>query len=151
MRSLALSAAVALALPLSARAAEASGFVRTTEGALELTGSGSFFGVYRPQRVEAPPPEGAEATPRPGPAAAAADPCRAQRSRYLRALLRMTGIDLDDPAAFLDGLAGAPSRSAQLFSAYGLLAGVDPIRPLAWDFELRSLARELARCGAGAR
>jgi hypothetical protein len=64
----------------------------------------------------------------------------------------MDGIDLEDPLALLDGLAGpSVNPGALLFSAYGLLPGVDPVRPLAWDFELQGLARELAACEIGER
>jgi hypothetical protein len=82
----------------------------------------------------------------------ATDPCRAPRSAYLRQLLRTAGIELDDPLALLEGLAGARGyEAAALFTPYGLLPGIDPIRPLAWDSELRRLGRELTRCAAGER
>ncbi len=148
MRSRSLALVLAALSPLVVRAVEASGFVRTDEGALELTGPRSFFGVYQTPRVAPAAP--ATAAPALAPGAPREDPCRSERSRYVRALLRMAGIDLEDPLAFLDGLSGAQTQNTALFSAYGLLGGVDPIRPLAWDLELRSLARELTRCGRGA-
>jgi hypothetical protein len=59
----------------------------------------------------------------------------------------MTGVDLDDPLAFLDGLAGPGGyQGALLATPLGVLPGVDPVRPLAWDAELRSRARDLAAC-----
>ncbi len=131
------------------------GFLRVEGGAL-AAGTGTF-GVY-PAGSRTPPPPAVLAGPMraqaPGAATAApAQPgerCRPERARYLRRLLYMTGIDLEDPVAFLDGLAGREGASeAFLFTAYGLLPGVDPIRPLAWDLELRSLARELAACQRG--
>jgi hypothetical protein len=63
----------------------------------------------------------------------------------------MIGIDLEDPLGFLDGLAGSEGYSgALLFTPYGQLPVIDPIHPLAWDLELKSLARELASCQRGA-
>jgi hypothetical protein len=59
----------------------------------------------------------------------------------------MTGVEVDDPLAFLDGLAGPGGyQSALLATPLGVLPGVDPVRPLAWDAELRSRARDLAAC-----
>ena len=130
------------------------GFVRVDDPRGAASGSGTF-GVYPAGAYgRTPPPPGSaaevasrEPAPRP-----AADPCRRERSRYLRRLLQMDGIDLDDPLAVLDGLSGPEGYAgAALFSGYGLLPVVDPIRPLAWDLELRSLARDLAACAAGAR
>jgi hypothetical protein len=150
-RSLAILVAV---YPLSVHGAGGPGFVRTDRGSLELTGPRSFFGVYRaapppapvPARADAPPPRDAAS---PG---VAPDRCRAERSAYVRQLLRATGVGVDDPLALLDALAGSRgSQGAQLFSIYGLLAGVDPIRPLAWDMDLRTLARELERCSRADR
>lgn len=143
--------------------------IRTPEGFIRLEGSGAApaslvsFGTYRP----VPPQVTAAAHGTPvvartdaveeasggdgsAPSAAASparEPCRVERSRYLRRLLSMSGIYLDDPLAFLEGMTGAGGYPAHyLFTAVGLLPGSDPIRPLAWDLELRSLARELAAC-----
>ncbi|MFL5274627.1 MAG: hypothetical protein ACJ79E_21435, partial [Anaeromyxobacteraceae bacterium] len=89
-----------------------------------------------------------DAAPRPPPV----DPCRRERSAYLRQLLRATGVDLDDPLALLDGLAGPRGYdAAALFTPYGLVPGVDPIQPLAWDSTLRTLANDLARCARAAQ
>jgi hypothetical protein len=133
------------------------GFIRA-EGPALAAGAGTF-GVY-PAGSRMPPPPAlltAAARPQQDETAAPArpsDPCRPERSRYLRRLLYAIGIDLEDPIAFLDGLVGREGSSSGplLFTAYGQLGMVDPIHPLAWDLELKSLARELAACqAAGAR
>ena len=158
MLSRALPLLVASALPFAA-AAEPSGFVRTDEGTVELTGPQSYFGTYRaqaqpastvaPARAPAPP----QPDESPGAATAAAAPatpvdaCRAERVAYLREVLRASGIHLDDPISFLDGLVGPGGYpSAWLFTPHGVLRNLDPIAPLAWNFQLRSLARDLERC-----
>ncbi len=152
----------------------ASGELRVPEGFIRLEGppeegtssSPGSFGVYRPSvrarsdARAAPDPS----RPNPEPATAAAPPselpaaepqaaspspdgCRAERSAYLKRVLHMQGIEVSDPVAFLQGLAGPERASGSyLFSSYGLLPGFDPVRPLAWDSELRSRARELAAC-----
>jgi len=64
----------------------------------------------------------------------------------------MTGVDVDDPITFLEGLAGPGGyQGALLATALGVLPGVDPIRPLAWDAELRSRARDLTACARASR
>jgi hypothetical protein len=81
---------------------------------------------------------------------AGADPCHAQRNRYFRRVLRMSGVDVERPLELLDGLAGPGSRGGNLLIGGYLMPGVNPIQPLAWDQELRSLARDLATCEARA-
>ncbi|GEJ55277.1 hypothetical protein [Anaeromyxobacter diazotrophicus] len=129
------------------------GFLRL-EGGPPLAGTGTF-GVYPAGSRMPPPPALVAGAARAqasdaavaAPPAKPGEPCRPERARYLRRLLYMSGIDLADPVGFLDGLAGREGAAGSfLFTAYGLLPGVDPIRPLAWDFELQSLARELAAC-----
>ncbi len=71
-----------------------------------------------------------------------ADGCRAERDRYLRRLLYMAGIDVDDPATLLEALRGPPLP----FGPFGVVLPVDPVHPLAWDLELRSAARDLVEC-----
>ena len=176
MRPLAL-ALLAAALPASAQLAP-PGVVRSDRGAVEVlpprpgateirtpegfirveggvlgAGAGSF-GVYQAgARVPPPPLVAVAARPQVEDVARAqplAEPCRPERSRYLRRLLYMAGIDLEDPLGFLEGLSGREGTSSGiLFTAYGLLPAIDPIHPLAWDLELRSLARELAACQRG--
>jgi hypothetical protein len=135
--------------------------VRTPEGFLRVEGPAGAAGGSFTVRTFAPPAAtspAARARTAPeaalGPAGSATaqadDPCRSYRSRYLRRLLQMSGIDLDDPLAFVDGLGAGRVDAATVFSSYGLLADVDPIRPLAWDLELRSLARDLTACAAAA-
>ena len=138
------------------------GFIRA-EGSVSASRGSGTFGVYAAGTYgghAAPPPGPGEAGAAYGPPSAPEgavgrpppDRCRRERNRYLRRLLRMDGIDLEDPLALLGGLAGpSVNPDALLFSAYGLLPGVDPVRPLAWDFELQGIARELAACEIGER
>jgi hypothetical protein len=81
-----------------------------------------------------------------GPAYALADPCRAERTAYLRELLETEGIELDDPVGLMEGLEG--DVFAPGFNWFWLALRVDPIRPLAWNGDLRTLARQLARCAS---
>lgn len=76
------------------------------------------------------------------------DPCRAERSAYLTELLRTQGVVFEDPAGLLEGLEG--ERFATRLADYWLAFSIDPLRPLAWDPELRDRGAALARC-AGAR
>lgn len=86
-----------------------------------------------------------------GQGSAPADACRDERSAYLKRLLHMAGVEVDDPISFLEGLAGPGGyEGALLTTRLGVLPGVDPIRPLAWDQELRSRARDLAACARAA-
>lgn len=162
-------------LPPRAGASE----LRTPEGFLRVEGgmigaSSGTFGVYPAGAYGAgtstggvtggaygagarPPPPSVAAAPQPQPELAPAGPpaglerCRPERTRYLRRLLYFVGIDVDDPLALVDGIAGAPGAASGsfLFTAYGALGGLEPLRPLAWDQELRSLGRELAACQRG--
>ena len=144
MRARALTTLAAV-FPLIVQAATGSGFVRTDGGSLELTGQRSFFGVcpaLEPGGLGARPAAPLGAADR-APAAAAPDPCLAARTAYVRHLLRTAGIEDEDPLALVEALAGHPESSPL---AAALLAGVDPLRPLAWDSQLRSLARDLERC-----
>jgi hypothetical protein len=128
------------------------GFIRL-EGTSAVPAGYASFGTYRAAQsasyqvvasAAAPPGGDRVLPPPPGPPR---DPCRAERSSYLRRLLYMQGIYLDDPIAFLEGMTGPGGYPPQyLFTALGLLPSLDPIRPLAWDQELRSLARDLSAC-----
>jgi hypothetical protein len=82
-----------------------------------------------------------------GPVYAVADPCRAERTAYLRELLETEGIELDDPVGLMEGLEG--DVFAPGFNWFWLSLRVDPIRPLAWNSDLRTLAERLARCASG--
>ena len=138
------------------------GEIRTAEGFIRAEGpdpggAPGSFGTYHPAaRRPAAHPGGAAAVPvdaAPAELAAAerrarTDPCRPERDRYLRQLFRAAGIDLERPGALLQALAGPGGYTGEyLFTAYGLLAGLEPMRPLAWDADLRLAADELAECG----
>jgi hypothetical protein len=145
------------------------GFIRLEPGGPSGEGVGSFSvvpaGAFArpspaPPRPVAPDerPESGLALAPPGPAfepggmvdtgapSSGPDPCRYQRWRYARHLLRSAGIDVADPLALLQGLAGASAYGGDILSSGYLLSGIDPIRPLAWDMTLRSIARDLATC-----
>jgi hypothetical protein len=98
-------------------------------------------------------PPGGERIPAPfdpmgaGAVYALADPCRAERNAYLRELLETEGIELDDPVGLMEGLEG--DAFARGFNWFWLSLRVDPIRPLAWNSDLRTLADRLARCASG--
>lgn len=77
-------------------------------------------------------------------ASAGAAACTAERSAYLAELWRSWGIEVSDPAAFLDALEGGATGPSTGFSWFALQA--DPFRPLAWSSELRARAEALARC-----
>jgi hypothetical protein len=78
-------------------------------------------------------------------ARAATDPaCREQRSAYLRELWKMSGIEVKDPEALIEGLEG-PAQGARTGFFWFALA-TDPFRPLAWSSDLRSRADALASC-----
>lgn len=132
------------------------GFIRVESGV--IGGGAASFGVYQRAVASRPAPTSAAAPPRSvqapegvpnaPPVAPPLDPCRAERSRYVKRLLYMSGIvDVPEPLDFLEGLAGtAQATGPLLFTEYGQLPGIDPIRALAWDLELKSIARELADC-----
>lgn len=81
-----------------------------------------------------------------GPAYALADPCRAERTAYLRELLRLEGIEVADPVGLMEGLEGA--TFARGFNWFWLSLRIDPIRPLSSSSNLRALADRLARCAS---
>lgn len=150
------------------------GFIRVEPGQAPEEGTGSFSIVQASEFGEeadadpspAPPPPPAVRELRPGPATASwrhvaversgiadtaapqpgPDPCQEQRARYARRLLRSAGVDVDDPVALMQGLAGPGAYGSDILTSGYLFTGLDPIRPLAWDMELRSIARDLATC-----
>lgn len=86
---------------------------------------------------------------------ASPDPCREEKERYLAQLLEYLEIDdLESPLSLLEGIEQLPVGTGlgafTRLSLFGLPAAgpvaVDPVRPLAWDLELRSIARDLAGC-----
>ncbi len=70
------------------------------------------------------------------------DPCRAERNAYLRELWHASGIEVDDPDAVARGLDEGTGGAGSLWFAYS----TDAFRNLAWSSDLRSRARDLARC-----
>jgi hypothetical protein len=106
-------------------------------GSFAVVSAASFSAVSAPG-ADAP------AAGDPGPASPGAPPCTAERSAYLGELWRSWGIEVSDPAAFLDALEGGATGPSTGFSWFALQA--DPFRPLAWSSALRARAEALARC-----
>lgn len=115
---------------------------------------------YPPSREprEAQPPR-ARAQEQRAQAAAPSElgPCYEQREAYAKRLLEIAGIeDVEHPLALLEALNGTPGLSPWVrFNLFGLptggpwggaVAGVEPLRPLAWDDDLQYVARELSAC-----
>jgi hypothetical protein len=88
------------------------------------------------------------ATPPAAQAAPRAEPrdCRAEQSAYLAELLRMSGIEVADPAALMAGLEG---DLAPALGTLWLALSTDVLRPLAWSSALRERASALTRCVQG--
>jgi hypothetical protein len=137
------------------------GFLRIEEGEADDGSASGAFGTFRATAGAATPDgdaqggigEGAAtagppAGTRPRAALAAVDPCRGHRQRYLQRLMRLAGVQLERPLDVVEGLSGPAGYRLDALSA-GMLAGADPLRSLAWDSELRSIARDLAACTAG--
>jgi hypothetical protein len=70
--------------------------------------------------------------------------CRNERAAYLAELWSMSGIEVKDPVALLEGLEAGGSGA--LSGYYSFAFATDAFRPLAWSSELRSRANDLARC-----
>lgn len=70
--------------------------------------------------------------------------CRRERAAYLRELWKVSGIEVDDPVAVLEGLEAGAQGPASGF--YWFALATDPFRPLAWSSDLRARADALARC-----
>jgi hypothetical protein len=148
-------------IPVGKRIELPEGWFRVEEEGDEDRGVGSFTVVKvsdedQPSSDEAAP-AGALARPAPaaqpalalasapGPSAAvASDPCRAERSAYLKELWHMSGIEVDDPEALIDGLSGGSRDPSAGF--YWFALATDPFRPLAGSSELRDRARALVAC-----
>jgi hypothetical protein len=174
-RAAALSLALAL-LPASGRAEPPSGVVETDEGRIEILGRPVKVGerVDLPEgwyRVEEAGPEdrqvgsfgivssstsSAAAVAEPNVPAAEEGPaergratatCAAERAAFLTELFRGMGVQVADPAAFLQGLEG--DGFAPGLSTLWLALATDPVRPLAWSSALRERADALARCAHG--
>ncbi len=133
------------------------GFIRVEEQGTEDREAGSFSVVpaetLRPStvalagvKVVAPgPDQPPEAAASPG--RAATRDCRRERAEYLRELWKESGIEVDDPAALIEGLESGSQGPATAF--YWFALATDPFRPLAWSSELRARADALARCARG--
>jgi hypothetical protein len=128
------------------------GWFRVEEQGVEDRDVGSFTVEAAPSEASpASPAQAAAAEPPPAPEAMPPAPtgpppqpaCTAERSAYLKELWRMSGIDVDDPAALLRGLESSRWGASD---AYVLALSADPVRPLAWSSALRARARELVRC-----
>jgi hypothetical protein len=127
------------------------GWLRIEEGEADDGEAQGSFGTYRPL-PEAPSSGQSDAESRamapPYAARAVADPCRGHRQRYLLRIMRLAGVQLDRPLDVVEGLTG-PAGYRLDPVVVGMLAGADPLRSLAWDSELRSIARDLAACTTG--
>lgn len=133
------------------------GFIRVEEQGTEDREAGSFSVVpaetLRPTAAAlasagaaVPEPRGAPETEASLGRAAPRD-CRRERAAYLRELWRASGIEVDDPAAVIEGLEAGAEGPATGY--YWFALATDPFRPLAWSSDLRSLAGALARCVRG--
>jgi hypothetical protein len=170
-RALALALALAPAAPLAAD--RVAGLVQTDQGQIEILGqpvrvgervdlpegwyrveeagpedgrvgsfgivSASSFPASAPAVAADPPEEGA-----PGAGKKAVHSCGAERTAFLKELLRGSGVEVQDPASFLEGLGG--DEFAPGLSTLWLALATDPVRSLSWSSELRSRADALARC-----
>lgn len=99
-----------------------------------------------PPAPAATPGVGAEALAE-GPIAVSGAPdpaCRAERNAYLRELWKLSGIDVKDADALLEGLEGAGHGPRTGF--YWFALATDAFRPLAWSSDLRDRAEALERC-----
>lgn len=92
-------------------------------------------GVTEPRATE---PRATESAP------SMAGACVAQRSAFFRELWRESGIEVEDPAALLDGLDAGASGPATGY--YWFALQTDAFRNLAWSTELRDRAKALVRC-----
>jgi hypothetical protein len=141
------------------------GFIRVEEEGIEDRDVGSFTVLpaesfarmgeawaspepLEPGRAFAGVVEGAEARAHAGaPVRRPGPDCRTERARYLSELWRISGIEVSDPDALMEGLEGADRGSTAGF--YWFALATDPFRPLAWSSELRGRAEALARCVRG--
>jgi hypothetical protein len=72
--------------------------------------------------------------------------CRKERAAYLAEIWKQSGVEVDDPAAFLDAFEGYPGNPnvANLWFALS----TDAFRTLAWSSDARAKANALSRCMA---
>jgi hypothetical protein len=122
------------------------GFLRVEERGREDGQVGSFA-VVPVESFSAAPAAAVAGAGDPAAGSAAEPECRAERAAYLAELWKASGIEVDDPAALLEGLQGGATGPASGF--YWFALATDAFRPLAWSSELRSRANALARCVRG--
>jgi len=136
--------------------------VRRAEGWYRVDGpetpgpAGSFAvvpaGDLAPLAAARQAPKGSPAPERPPAASPARQQrsmglCEEERAAFLKELFRIAGVEVSDPLALVaaftgDGAGDVPSLR---FPEWGLVP-VDPVRALAWNFELQIRARELSQC-----
>lgn len=73
--------------------------------------------------------------------------CEEERAAFMKELLRIAGVEVADPLALVAAFTGegAGDVPSLRFPEWGLVP-VDPVRALAWNFELQIRARELSQC-----
>lgn len=123
------------------------GFLRVEEAGPEDGEIGSF-GVVSAESMRSDAPIAVEVVTADEPAGAppSLPSCRAERAAYFAELWRMSGIEVSDPVALLDGLeSGNGARTGY----YWFALATDPFRPLAFSSELRDRAEALVRCVKG--
>jgi hypothetical protein len=128
------------------------GYLRIEEAGPEDEEVGSFTVVpaSAPLSVAAASVQAARAAPAaaPEPVAAAPRPapCRKERAAYLAEVWKQSGIEVSDPAAFLDAFEGS-SGNPNVASVWFALS-TDAFRTLAWSSDARAKANALAHCMA---
>jgi hypothetical protein len=83
----------------------------------------------------------------PPPPPPAAIRCRAERAAFLAEIWKGSGIEVQDPEAFLEAFEGA-GFDLDLAKLWFSLS-TDAFRPLAWSSEARGKAKALSRCVRG--
>ncbi|BDG08723.1 hypothetical protein [Anaeromyxobacter paludicola] len=139
--------------------------IRTPEGFLRVEepeepgpgGTLSIVPAAEPARPPAAPQPGVgeaegRTQPPPAPSALPRRPrgmglCEPERAAFLKELFRIAGVDVEDPLALVAAFTGenAGDVPSLRFPEWGLVP-VDPVRALAWNFELQIRARELSQC-----
>jgi hypothetical protein len=83
----------------------------------------------------------------PPPPPPAAIRCRAERAAFLAEIWKGSGIEVQDPEAFLEAFEGA-GFDLDLAKLWFALS-TDAFRPLAWSSDARGKAKALSRCVRG--
>lgn len=127
------------------------GFIRIDEAGPEDEEVGSFSVVPAATVAARAAARGGEVGTAGEPAGRSESPrvasCRAERAAYLAEVWKGSGIEVADPAAFLEAFEGSPGNPdvASLWFALS----TDAFRPLAWSSDARAKADALARCMRG--